>query len=396
MRKIAVRIHRRLKRQGRPDTVHTIPSLRSTFEILISKLGTNLQPRLPAIGPRVFRRFGIPGVRRGSSTPLHDLLKRIPDEFLTLIPGPTFRLLGATHPGDPRRECRGARPGGQGAAAEGERADLHQGCLADPPAAVPELPSSRSGRAVLAWRPTSRPGSGRATSPRWPGTGRCRPGSPWRGAGRSSSTTRRSPRPRSPCSTPGPRRAPRGAKTGMLAAGRDVHGRLGPGHARPRPRDGRGFRRAGVGPGPLSLLRDPHQPEARRLHLGGRVPAGEQAGGPPLHGLPRHQRRRADARRPRPGAGLYVLLGPGRGGRGRPRRLGGGQHPPSPPRRDRPPGTGLLRRDPPGPLPPQRQARGRPAAAGDLLLKKPVKQTLHWANATNSTSASCRASPTTR
>ena len=71
-----------------------------------------------------------------------------------------------------------------------------------------------------------------------------------------------------------------------------------------------------------------------------------------------------------PGPGYTSYSGPGVEVEG---DLGGwaaGNDPPSPPRRDRPPGAGLLRRDPPGPLPPQRQARGRPVAAGDLLLQE--------------------------
>ncbi|MEJ7637624.1 MAG: peroxiredoxin, partial [Singulisphaera sp.] len=94
-------------------------------------------------------------------------------------------------------------------------------------------------------------------------------------------------------------------------AGRLVPRRLEAGDPRPRDRalrkllDPRHRRRH------LPLLRDPHRPPRRRLHLGHRVSAGQPPGGPPHPQLRGHQPRRAEARRGRPGAGLFVLLGPG-------------------------------------------------------------------------------------
>ena len=163
--------------------------------------------------------------------------------------------------------------------------------------------------------------------------------------------------------------APKGEDTGQPRPP-EVRRRLGAGHARPRPRDARGLRRPRLGPGHLPLLRDPHQP-ARDAYIsaveyrpGNRRVVHHVMAFLDTSGA---GRQRDDGR---PRAGLYVLLGPGRRGPRRPRRLGGRQRarvtcPRASAVRCRP-----LRRHPPGPLPPQRQARDRPLAAGDLLLQE--------------------------
>ena len=71
--------------------------------------------------------------------------------------------------------------------------------------------------------------------------------------------------------------APQGDPKAHAAAARVRRG-LEAGDARPRARAGRGLRDPRLGPGHLSLLRDPHEPRAGHLHLGDRLPAGESVG----------------------------------------------------------------------------------------------------------------------
>ena len=288
------------------------------------------------------------------------------------IGGLSLAVLMAGRDGDP---C------GQGATAEVKPADLHQGRLADPPAAVPELPPSRSGRAVLARDLRAGPQAGERH--RRGGRGQVDAALEAGGGGGPEAQAR-------PVAHRGrDRRARRLGRGGRpqgrgqaRSAGPEVHGRLEAGHARPRPRDGRGFHRPGLRAGPLSLLRDPHQPEARRLHLGRRVPAGEQAGGPPLHGVPRHQRRGRMRDELDPGPGYTSYSGPGVEVEG---DLGGWaagntpHHLPEGIGRPVPAFSDVI-------LQVHYHPSGKPEVDRSRLAiyfcKKPVKQTLHWANAT--------------
>ena len=213
------------------------------------------------------------------------------------IPGPNFCPLGATLCW--RSSSRAVAVPAL-AAKEPPRkaiaADLHQGRRADPPEAVPELPSrDQVGPFSLETYEQARKRASDIAA-----VAEDRPMPPWKPAAGSGPKLKHdqslTPAEIAMLDAWAEAGAPRGDAR-HAPAGREVRRRLGSGHARPRPRDGRGLRRPGLGPGPLSLLRDPHQPEARRLHLGDRVPAGEPPGRPPHHGVPRHQRRGAEARR---------------------------------------------------------------------------------------------------
>ena len=113
----------------------------------------------------------------------------------------------------------------------------------------------------------------------------------------------------------------------------------------------------------------PTEPAGGRLRLGRRVPAGQPPGRPPPDGLRRDRRRGPGPGRGRAGAGLLVVLGRGGRDRRRPRRLGPRQRAGAPARGGRPVAPPAGRRDPPGPLPPRRQARGRPDPDRPPLLR---------------------------